>query len=144
MRNSSFEFFIDLPANCIFAKHYGIFDLEASITRGKAVAADDCWQKGLNRMIDLTGCVIDWETEDVRTMSDIISSQASSRGTYREAFLVDSLLAHGLLRILDGIDPSPTIEYQIFDNRKGAVRGDILNWLQVDANHSIPGFISLL
>ncbi|MEH6405203.1 MAG: hypothetical protein V7750_17650 [Sneathiella sp.] len=147
MENSSFDFFIDLPVNCIFVKHYSVFDLERSSARVKAIVSDPSYRKGLNRIIDCTGCSLDWETDDIRKASDQIAAQAASRGAYREAFLVDSLFAHGMFRILDGLAPSPTIEYEIidiFDTGKETAREKVFNWLQINSNHSIPDFINLV
>ncbi len=143
MRNSGFEFFIDLAVNCVFVRHYGVFDLDTTIARGKAISADHSYRADLNRIIDSSGCTLELTSEDLRTISEFIGSEAASRGTYREAILIDSLLGHGLVRILDGHAPSPTIEFQIFDTRKETANEEVRNWLNIMPDHPLPEFINL-
>ncbi len=143
VRNSGFDYSIDLSINCLFVKHYGVFGLEATVARAEAIAADESYRPGLNRVIDGTGCIFDMDATELRKISDHIALDEYNRGVYREANLVDNPLAHGLVRILHSTASSPFVEFQIFDTRSETVNQDLRRWLEIDADHDLPNFIDL-
>lgn len=143
MRNSSFEFLIDLPANCIFVKHHGVFDYDIAIERSEAVASHKDYRSGLNRLIVMTDCQLDLELEAVRRLIDVVGSQSTSRGNYREAIFLDNPLVHGVARMFDSLKKHPGVEYQIFNLGTENVVDQLIEWLHLNPLYQFPTFLSI-
>lgn len=103
MKNSHFEFSIDLSVNCIFARHFGLLDLDSIFQRGNAVSEHRDYRRNLNRVVDTSSCEISLDSDDIRRLTESVALQEEERGGYRELILVDNLLTHGLARVFDSL-----------------------------------------
>ncbi len=143
MRNSSFEFLIDPPANCIFVKHHGVYDYDIIIERGQAVASHEDYCNGLNRLVVVTDCQPDLELDTLRKLNELIASQSKTRGNYREAIFLNNLLGHGFARMFDSLKQHPGVEYQIFHLDTENVISQLKEWLHLKPRYQFPEFLNI-
>jgi len=142
MKNSSFEFEIDLDANCIFVKHHGVFDLEQVMTRANRVGADPNFRKSLNRIIDATTCDFDFSADDLRQIWTRINREIEERGSYKEVLLVKTPLAHGLGRMFDGLSPVAEIEIRVYNTNESECFKNFKAWLGLSSDIRFPEFMA--
>lgn len=143
MKNSGFDFEIDVSVNCIFIKHFGLFELDTILKRGEACANDPLYGKNLNRLVDVTGCDEMLSAEDLRSISVLVESQSSDRGSYKEALFVDTMLSHGVARMFDSLKRNMSVEYQIFHNDTQNVQAELKAWLGIPEDYKFPNIMSI-
>ncbi len=141
--NSTFEYLIDPDINCFFLRHYGVFDLDIIIKGNKALEADKNFRWDLNRLVDVTNCELKLTSDDIRLLSDHISSRTQTGSCYKGGYIVDSSLAHGIARIFESFVHSPSNSYQIFHSDKETVQEDLREWLSLEKSYQFPQFMSM-
>ncbi|MEP3245853.1 MAG: hypothetical protein ABJN40_03540 [Sneathiella sp.] len=144
MKNSHFEISIDPDANCVFARHFGLLDMDSILARGNAVRAHKDFRKNLNRVVDTTNCELDLCSDEIRRIADKIAKQGDIRGCYKEALLVDSLLSHGLARVFDSLSTIPHVKYEIFSSADASTKRNLNEWLDLPADYEFPEFLSIV
>lgn len=142
MKNSNFEFQIDLSVNCIFIKHHGHYNFEINVARGKAVSKHENYRPGLNRLVVATDCEPDLKMEDIRRLSELIKRESSARGNYREAIYLNTMLGHGIARMFDSLKKHDGAEYQIFHKDSENVMNRIKDWLGLQSDFELPSFLN--
>ncbi|MBL4908238.1 MAG: hypothetical protein JKX94_12355 [Sneathiella sp.] len=143
-KHSSFEFFIDPGVDCFFIKYFGVFNLEILLEGFKALESHKDYRWDLNRLVDITNCTLDLSSDEIRTLSEKISSGEKSDGSFRRAFFVDNSLIHGLVRIFESLNSNPSNDYQIFYLQTENIGEEIRLWLSLDKAHSFPKFQNYL
>lgn len=142
-KNLDFEFLIDLSVNCIFIKHFGLYDFETNIARGKAVSEHEDFRPGLNRLVVALDCESVMTLDDIRRIIDLIKKDSSKRGNYREAIYVDNMLGFGLSRMFDSMKQHKGAEYRIFHNDSDNSLPLIKDWLSLEPDFEIPSFLNV-
>lgn len=142
MKNSGFEYEINLDVNCIFVKHYGIFDLNQVMARANRVGNDPQFRKSLNRIIDATTCEVDFSADDLRQIWVRINEEVDQRGSYKEVLLVSSPLAHGLGRMFDSLSPVAQIQIRVYNTNETDCFKNFKEWLGLMPDIRFPEFIA--
>ncbi len=141
MKNSGFDYLIDPSTHCFFIKHYGVFNLEIVGEGNKALMSHKDYKWDLNRLVDLTKCELDLTTDDVRTLSNAVTARNSADSQYRGAYIVNSALAHGMLRIFETLVQSPVNDYQIYNSDTPKLENQVKTWLGLSDTYLLPDFI---
>ncbi len=143
MKNSSYQFIIDPAAHCFFIKHFGVFDLDIVSEGNKALEQHIDFKWNLNRLIDITGCTVALSNDEVRLMSERIIARETEGAPYKGLFLVDSPVAHGLVRVFGSIVSRPSNTYQILNVDAAKTDFDPRRWMRLDKEYVFPDFLSL-
>lgn len=143
MKTSRFEFKIDKAVNCIFIRHYGFVDLASILDRGNAILNHEDYQAGLNRITDYTDTETDLNSDDIRFITENISSRLAVSGTYKEAVIVNDLLSFGLVRVFHTLSDVNANEYEIFSHEFPNNLEKMKNWLGLPTDFIFPHFLSL-
>lgn len=141
MKRSDFSFLIDTKENCIFIKHFGVYNVDISLARSRAIGAHDDYRPGLNRLLDVTECIPGIDTGDIETISTVVGKEAVQRGNYKEAVLVSNLVGHGIVRMIDSMKKHSGVQYQIFRQDDANVETLMKNWLEITADFKLPDFL---
>jgi hypothetical protein len=141
--NSGFEYSIVNEAKCFFVKHYGVLTKEILMNGNKAVAEDSAYRRGLNRLIDVSGCSLDLSPDDIRFLAAKKLTIQHSDVSFRGAYLVDTTLAHGVARMFNSHTGKDNSEYKIFDINVIKNSQAVLDWLHLPEIDMVPPFISL-
>ncbi|MCG8492515.1 MAG: hypothetical protein MI743_12925 [Sneathiellales bacterium] len=142
MKNSGFDYEINLDANCIFVRHYGIFDLNQVIERGNRVAKHPDFRKSLNRIIDITTCEVDFSADEIRAVWSRINKEIDQRGSYKEVLLVSSPLAHGLGRMFDSLSPVAEVQIRVYNTKEHDCFKNLRKWLGLVPDIRFPDFMA--
>ena len=143
-KHSSFEFFVDPGVGCFFIKYYGVFNLEILFEGIKSLENHKDYRWDLNRLVDITNCKLELSSDEIRTLSEKITSGEKNDGSYRRAFFVDNSLIHGLVRIFESLNSNPSNDYQIFYLHSDNVGEEIKHWLSLGNEYSFPKFQNYL
>ncbi|MBL4739534.1 MAG: hypothetical protein JKY12_00980 [Sneathiella sp.] len=143
MEKARFEIQIDDAANCIFIRHFGVLDLPIILERGEAILMHKDYRSGLNRITDFTNAKVVMNSEDVRILTEKVSARGPGTGNFKEAFIVDSLIVVGLLRVFHSLSAENSNEYDIFSTENPDIQGKVKSWLGLDSGYKFPDFLSL-
>jgi len=143
MENPRFNIMIDDAANCIFIRHFGVVDLSIVIERGEAILKHKDYRSGLNRITEFTNTKVELNSEDIRVLSEMVSARLPEAGNFKEAFIVDSLLGVGLVRVFHSLSAKNMNEYEMFSTDSSDVNERVKGWLNFDSDYVFPDFLSI-
>lgn len=141
MNDLGYKFQIDLEAGCIFIRHYGVINLERVMERVALVRKHPDFKPDIQRVIDTTDCEIDISADEIRSFWGNIGQDIDKRGRYKEAIIVNSPLAHGMVRIYESLLPFGQIEVQVFNSDNPEIWAGIRAWLGLPMNVRFPEFM---
>ena len=143
MTEKQYEYVIDQDANCIFIRHYGPITRDSVIARGETVAVDQKYRENLNQLIDVRGCEIDLSSEDMGFIASLMRNSETKSGSYTEILLVDSMLAHGVVRMMMSFVGQKNISYMILHTTDPDVEQKMYASLGLPKDYPLPEFIKL-
>lgn len=144
MKTDNYEYFIDPDVNCIFIRHKGKVTQEVVVQRGERVSLEPNYRPNLNRLIDLRGCEIDLSREALVHIASMMQKATVSRGTYTEVLIVDSLLAHGVVRMLLSLMDEKQVSYIILHASDKDLELKVRASLGIPREYQIPELISMI
>jgi len=143
MKSDRYQYLIDTDVNCIFIRHTGLVNQDIIIQRGEEVSRATTYRPNLNRLIDLRGCDIDLNRDALMHVVNMMQKASISRGSYTELLLVDSLLAHGVVRMLLSLMDDREVSYTIMHASDPELEVKIRISLGFPRDFRIPSFISM-
>ena len=100
------------------------------------------FQANISRVLDVSDCEIEISTDDIRSLIENISRDIDKRGSYKEAIVVNSQLAHGMVRIYESVKPFSQIEVQVFNGDNPNVWAEVRSWLGLAPDIRLPEFLT--
>ncbi|MBE7637586.1 hypothetical protein GUA87_12075 [Sneathiella sp. P13V-1] len=143
MVEKQYEYVIDPDANCIFIRHHGPITRDSVVARGEGVAVDSGYRENLNRLIDVRGCDIKLSPDDMSFIASMMRNSQTKSGSYTEILLVDSLLAHGVVRMMMSFVGQKNISYMILHATDPEVEEKMYASLGLPKDYPLPDFIQL-
>lgn len=143
MKTDSYEYVIDPDVNCIFIRHFGDVTQDIVVERGEGVAKEPTYRPNLNRLIDLRGCNINLSRDALAHIASMMQKVTLTRGSYTEVLIVDSLLAHGVVRMLLSLMDEKQVSYIILHSTDAELESKIRASLGLPCEFDIPSFISM-
>ncbi len=143
MNKTTYDYLIDQDANCIFIKHYGPITKESVVARGEGVAVDCNYRENLNRLIDVRGCDVNLGPDDMSFIASMMRKSEAKHGSYTEILLVDSLLAHGVVRMMMSFVGQKDISYMILHTTDPDIEQKLYASLGLPNGYPLPDIIQL-
>jgi len=141
--NPDFQMEFDLDMNFVILKHLGVVDRKTAIERSILLRDHSLYRQGLNRLVDVRNCIFDMNVQDIREFADILKQNRGLSSIHKEALIVDTLLNHGLFRVLVGMMSTTAIEFRIFKADSPTLAIDIKQWLDVPDEYQFPEFVDI-
>ncbi len=109
---------------------------------GKAQSHPD-FDPDFHSIVDICGCDIHLSSEEIRQMANVIGEIYQNQETARDAFIVDTIVGHGLTRMFTSSIPNHQAQVQIFDATDVDVANNLRQWLELPSGYIFPDFIRL-
>lgn len=143
MSTNGYSFYIDLQARCVFMKYRGELTFDRLNDRNGKAESHPNFDTDFHSIVDLCGCEIHLSSEEIRHMANVIGGIYQNQVMARDAFIVDTIVGHGLTRMFTSSIPNHQAQVQIFDACDDGVANNLRKWLELPSGYIFPDFIRL-
>ncbi|PHR00096.1 MAG: hypothetical protein COB29_16260 [Sulfitobacter sp.] len=143
MITDNFRYYIDTSAKCIFTKYSNVLTFHSFADRtGKAETHPD-FDPDFHSIVDISDCDVRLSSDEIREMAKIAGKIYENQTLGKDAFIVNSVIGHGLTRMFTSSIPNYQARSQIFDISTGSVAQDLKAWLDLPDDYVFPTFMKM-
>lgn len=124
--------------NLIIVDFFGTFEIGYFLYQFKELRDDPSFSEEYNIILDLTGCKIKETKVTLEGLAKDFEETRTAGSPIKQAYIVDSLLNHGLVRKYLANATRQNVEYNLFDASENSSLFKMREWLEIPSDHKLP------
>ncbi|WP_169568287.1 hypothetical protein [Sneathiella limimaris] len=142
MTNSGFKYFIDPPHTSMFARIFGVLSFPIAKEMAITARTDTSYENHFHTLTELSGVKFELTSEELRQIAIFINTNWPTDGKIHACMILDSELAHGLVRMYDTFVEGRADSPQIFRTDTPNLKNKVIEYMELPSDHQFPDFLS--